>query len=77
MERAFRLIRTLGQWICLLALGLVALGLAGGLLSIFHRPSPFLIDLGILGLPVIFVGLVFLFAAALLQRILLRRSARS
>jgi hypothetical protein len=76
MERAFRLARTLGQWILIFGLVLAVLGLIGWVLSLFHRPSSFLIDLGVLCLPAFFVGILFLFIAAIFQRILIRRSSR-
>jgi hypothetical protein len=77
MERAFRLARTLGQWILIFGLALAALGLIGWVLSLFHRPQPLLLDLGILALPAFFLGILFLFIAAIFQRILIRsRSAQ-
>jgi len=77
MERAFRIARTLGQWVIIFGLVLAVLGLIGWVLSLLHRPSSFLIDLGILSLPAFFVGILFLFIAAIFQRILIRRRTRS
>ena len=73
MERAFRLARTLGQWTSFFGLALAVLGLIGWVLSLFHRPQPFLLDLGILALPALFLGLVFLLIAAVFERIVIRR----
>jgi tellurite resistance protein TehA-like permease len=73
MERAFRIARTLGQWIMIFGLALAAFGLIGWILSIFHHPQPLLIDLGVLALPAFFLGILFLFIAAIFQRILIRR----
>jgi hypothetical protein len=73
MERAFRIARTLGQWVIVVGLALAALGLIGWVLSVFHLPSSFLIDFGILALPAFFLGILFLFIAAIFQRILIRR----
>jgi hypothetical protein len=77
MERAFRFARALGQWMLLFGLALIALGLIGWVLSIFHFPTSRLIDIGILALPIIFLGILFLFIAAIFQRILIRRSSQS
>lgn len=76
MKRAFHVVRFLGQWTLVVALGLVALGLVGGTLSFFHHPAPILLDFGILALPAFFVALVFLFMAALFERLLARRSSQ-
>jgi hypothetical protein len=76
MERAFRIVRTLGQWTLLFGVALAALGLIGWVLSLFHLPSSFLIDLGVLSLPAFFLGILFLFIAAIFQRILIRRSSQ-
>jgi len=77
MERAFRIARTLGQWVMIFGLALAALGLIGWVLSLFHRPQPLLLDLGILALPAIFIGMIFLFIAAILERLLIRRRSRN
>jgi hypothetical protein len=76
MQRAFRITRTLGQWTLLFGLALAAAGLIGWVLSLFHLPSSFLIDLGVLALPAFFLGILFLFIAAIFQRILIRRSTQ-
>jgi hypothetical protein len=46
-------------------------------LSLLHRPQPLLLDLGILALPAIFIGMIFLFIAAILERLLIRRRSRN
>jgi polyferredoxin len=77
MERAFRIARTLGQWVIVFGLVLAVLGLIGWVLSLFHRPSSFLIDLGVLSLPAFFLGIVFLFIAAIFQRIIISRRSNN
>ena len=72
--RALTLTTKLAQWISLFGLVLAGFGIAGWILSLFHRASLFLIDLGLLALPFIFIGVVLFFIAALLQYVRVRRS---
>jgi hypothetical protein len=73
LERTFRFTRKAGQWVSVFGLALAALGLIAWLLAILNHPQPFLLDLGIMALPVIFVGLVCFFIAAGIEQILIRR----
>jgi peptidoglycan biosynthesis protein MviN/MurJ (putative lipid II flippase) len=73
LERAFRITGKLGQWILAFGLVLAALGMIAWVLAISHLPTQFLFNLGILALPVIFIGFVLVLVAAILQRLLLRR----
>ena len=77
MERAFRIARTLGQWASFFGLALAALGLIGWVLSLFHLPASFLLNLGILALPVIFLGILLLMLAGIFERTLIRRRSRN
>ncbi|MGA8109920.1 MAG: hypothetical protein WBD46_15790 [Acidobacteriaceae bacterium] len=72
--RALTLTTRLAQWISLFGLLLAGFGLLGWILSLFHRASLFLIDLGLLALPFIFLGVVLFLIAALLQSFRARRS---
>jgi uncharacterized membrane protein len=75
LQRALSFTRKAAQWLLLFGLVLAAFGLVGWLLAIFHHPLPFLLNLGILALPVIFVGFVFLFIVAGIEQVLIRRQS--
>jgi len=65
---ALRITAKVAQWILLFGLLLAALGLIGSLLGIFQLSSPtFLTELGVLALPVIFLGLVLFLIVSVVQ----------
>lgn len=74
---ALRFNRKAAQWLTVLGTGLFAVGTVGYILFLFHLHVMFLVDLGIMGLPVIFLGLLFNLIAMILQKIIARRSAAS
>jgi hypothetical protein len=75
LQTVFRITGKAGQWILAFGLLLAVLGLIAWLLAIFHISAQFLLNLGLLGRPVIFIGLLLVFIAALLQRRLIRRGS--
>ena len=72
----FRILGKVTQAMALLGLLLGVLYVIGWLLSLAHHPSPFLVNCGILALPVLFVGLFSWYLCVLLEQLLLRRARR-
>ncbi len=63
-----RVTMKLAQWITISGVLLAALGLAGSLLGFFRLSAPSLLtELGVLALPVIFLGLVIFLIVAVVQ----------
>lgn len=77
MARAAQLFRLFYKWAFILGTALAAICLIGFMLYLFHLPAAFLVNLGVLALPALFLGVLFAFLAMVLERIVARRSASS
>jgi hypothetical protein len=73
MAGLLRLTAKVAQWVLLVGVTLAGVGLVGWVLSVFRAPSSFLMELGILSLPVMFVGIVLFFVVAVGQTMGRRR----
>ena len=69
LERALRVTGNIGQWCALIVAGMAVVGMIG-----WTFKSDFLSGLGILGLPVIFGGILLIFVVLVVQKLVARRS---
>ncbi|HEX4064712.1 MAG TPA: hypothetical protein VHZ09_01720 [Acidobacteriaceae bacterium] len=74
LTRALLRTAKIAQGISLFGLILAGFGLIGWILSLFNRPSFFLLNLGILALPIVFIGILLLLFVAIFQYFLARPS---